>query len=299
MNETIGFIGLGNMGKPMVLNLLESGFGVKVYNRTAARATEVVAAGAQQMRRPSDVVTPGGVVITMVANDQALEDVVYGADGFGETLGTEGIHLSMSTVSPETSRKLSQYHQQRGSHYVASPVFGRPESAAARKLVILSSGCKEAKERVRPIHEALGQRIFDIGENPAGANIVKLNGNFMIAAAMEAMSEAFNLGEKSGIDRQLMADVYSATIFDCPVYHAYGQRIAKRVFEPAGFLLSLGLKDCNLVLEEANLTQTPMPFGHIIHDRLLSSVAKGRQNQDWSAFTRISSEEAGLESPDV
>jgi 3-hydroxyisobutyrate dehydrogenase-like beta-hydroxyacid dehydrogenase len=295
MNEKIGFIGLGNMGRPMVMNLLKSGFKVKVYNRTPGKAKDVVAAGAEQVNRPSDVVTAGGIVITMVANDQALEDVVYGDDGFGEKLGPRGIHLSMSTVSPETSRKLAAYHQQQGSDYVASPVFGRPEAAAARKLFVLSSGSREAKERVKPLQEALGQRVFDIGEESGSANVIKLGGNFMIMAAMEAMAESFNLAEKNGIDRKLAAEVYASTLFNCTVYKGYGEMIAKKMFEPAGFQLALGLKDCNLVLEEANATKTPMPLASLLHHRLLSSVAKGRENQDWSALTRIASEEAGLE----
>ncbi|CAM3853691.1 NAD(P)-dependent oxidoreductase [Alicyclobacillus pomorum] len=295
MNEEIGFIGLGKMGQPMVMNLLKAGFTVKVYNRTPDKAKDVVAAGAQQVYRPSDVVKTGGIVITMVANDEALESVVHGDDGFGEKLGPGGIHLSMSTVSPETSRKLAAYHYQHGSHYVASPVFGRPEAAVAQKLFVLSSGPSEAKERVKPVQEALGQRVFDIGEDPSSANVIKLGGNFMIMAAMEAMAESFNLAEKNGIDRNLAAKVYASTLFNCTVYQGYGQMIAKKVFEPAGFQLALGLKDCNLVLEEANATKTPMPLASLLHDRLLSSVAKGRENQDWSALTMIASEEAGLE----
>lgn len=295
MAKEIGFIGLGNMGQPMVMNLLKAGFKVKVYNRTPEKAKDVVAAGAEQVNHLADVVTPGGIVLTMVSNDQALEDVVLGDGGFGNKLGEGGIHLSMSTVSPETSRKLASYHQKQGSYYVASPVFGRPEAAAAQKLFVLSSGPSEPKERVKPLQEAVGQRVFDLGDEPGNANVIKLGGNFMIMAAMEAMAESFNLAEKNGIDRQLAAEVYASTIFNCTVYNGYGQMIAKRMFEPAGFQLALGLKDCNLVLQEANATKTPMPLASLLHDSLLASVAKGRENQDWSALTRIVSENAGLE----
>lgn len=295
MAKEIGFIGLGNMGQPMVMNLLKAGFKVKVYNRTPEKAKDVVAAGAEQVNHLADVVTPGGIVLTMVSNDQALEDVVLGDGGFGNKLGEGGIHLSMSTVSPETSRKLASYHQKQGSYYVASPVFGRPEAAAAQKLFVLSSGPSEPKERVKPLQEAVGQRVFDLGDEPGNANVIKLGGNFMIMAAMEAMAESFNLAEKNGIDRQLAAEVYASTIFNCTVYDGYGQMIAKRMFEPAGFQLALGLKDCNLVLQEANATKTPMPLASLLHDSLLASVAKGRENQDWSALTRIVSENAGLE----
>ncbi|WP_251554655.1 NAD(P)-dependent oxidoreductase [Neobacillus muris] len=295
MGMEVGFIGLGNMGQPMVMNLLKAGYQVKVYNRTPSKAKAAADAGAIQVERPSDAISEGGIVITMVANDQALEDVVMGPEGFGEKLGQGGIHLSMSTVSPETSRKLASFHQQHGSDYVASPVFGRPEAAAAQKLNILSSGSKESKEKVKPLQEALGQRVFDLGEEPGNANIIKLGGNFMIMAAMEAMAESFNLAEKNGIDRELAAEVYASTLFNCTVYQGYGQLIAKKMFEPAGFQLALGLKDCNLVLTEANAAKNPMPLADLVHSRLLASVAKGRENQDWAALARISMEEAGLE----
>ncbi|MEH7098447.1 NAD(P)-dependent oxidoreductase [Neobacillus vireti] len=293
--KEVGFIGLGNMGQPMVLNLLKAGYKVKVYNRTASKASEVVAAGAEQVNHPCDVTTSDGIVVTMVANDQVLEELVYGQDGIGDRLGSDGIHLSMSTVSPETSRKLAHYHQEKGSFYIASPVFGRPEAAAAQKLWILSSGNHAAKERVKPILEALGQRVFDLGEEPGNANVIKLGGNFMIMAAMEAMAEAFNLAEKNGMDREAVAEVYSSTLFNCTVYNGYGSMIAKKMFEPAGFQLALGLKDCNLVLEEAKNTKTPMPLANLVHNRLLSSTAKGRGNLDWSALTKLANEEAGLE----
>jgi 3-hydroxyisobutyrate dehydrogenase-like beta-hydroxyacid dehydrogenase len=295
VTQEIGFIGLGNMGQPMVMNLLKAGFKVKVYNRTPNKAKDVLSAGAQQVNLPKDVVTPGGIVITMVANDQALEELVFGTNGFGDKLGVGGIHLSMSTVAPETSRKLAAYHQEAGSYYVASPVFGRPDAAAAQKLNVLSSGPIEAKERVKPLQEALGQRVFDLGQEPGNANVIKLGGNFMIMAAMEAMAESFNLAEKNGIDRQLAAEVYSSTLFNCTVYQGYGQMIAKKEFEPAGFQLKLGLKDCNLVLGEANATQTPMVMASLLQSRLLASVAKNRGNHDWSALARIALEEAGLE----
>lgn len=295
MEKTVGFIGLGNMGAPMVMSLLKAGYHVKVFNRTPEKAKGVVAAGAEQVDQLADAAVPGGIVITMVSNDQALEEVTMGENGFGHKLGAGGVHLSMSTVSPETSRKLAEFHGGFNSQYVASPVFGRPDAAAAQKLFVLSSGSAEAKERVKPVQEAMGQRVFDIGEEPGHANVIKLGGNFMIMAAMEAMAESFNLAEKNGIDRQTAAEVYASTLFNCTVYNGYGDMIASRKFEPAGFQLELGLKDCNLVLEEAEAKQAPMPFASLLHDSLLASVAKGRGKQDWAALTRIASENAGLE----
>src|SRR6266481_1445367 len=227
MSEQIGFIGLGNMGQPMTRNLLNAGFALRVYNRNASKAEPLVAQGAQQVFKPSDVVEPGDIVITMVANDSALESVVLGEDGFLERLGPNGIHLSMSTVSPATARKLADLHAKHGSIYLAAPVFGRPEAAAARKLWICLSGPQLARERVQPVLKALGQGIFDFGEDPGAANIVKLCGNFLILSAMEAMAEALTLAEKSGMDRSAVSDMLTHTLFSAPIYQIYGKMIAE------------------------------------------------------------------------
>lgn len=294
MDKEIGFVGLGNMGRPMAANLIKAGFKLKVYNRTPAKAEELVAAGAQLVDSAAETVSAGGIVITMVANDQALEEVVWGPGGFGDKLGPNGVHLSMSTVAPETTRRMAAQHKDRGSYYVASPVFGRPEAAAAQKLFVLSAGTEAARQRVRPLQDAMGQRVFDLGKEPAAANVIKVGGNFMIMAAMEAMAEAFTLAEKAGIERQVAADIYASTLFACTVYQGYGKLIANQTYEPAGFRLALGYKDCGLVLNEAGLTRTPMPLASLLRDRLLASIAKGRENQDWAALARLVSEEAGL-----
>ncbi len=294
MSEHIGFIGLGNMGRPMASNLLQAGFALRVYNRNPSKAEPLVAQGAQRVSKPSEVVEPGGIVVTMVANDNALESVVTGEEGFLERLGQNGIHLSMSTVSPATARKLADLHAKHGSTYLAAPVFGRPEAAAARKLFICLSGVQAGKERVQPLLQALGQGVYDFGEDPGAANVVKLTGNFLIAAAMEAMAEAFTLAEKNGIERTKIIDMLGQTTFACPIYQNYGRTIAEERYTPAGFLLSLGLKDVNLVLQTAESAQMPMPFASLLHDRFMASVAKGRGEMDWSALALGVSEDAGL-----
>ena len=294
MSERIGFIGLGNMGRPMASNLLQAGFALRVYNRNPSKAEPLVAQGAQRVSKPGEVVEPGGIVVTMVANDNALESVVTGEEGFLERLGQNGIHLSMSTVSPATARKLANLHAKHGSTYLAAPVFGRPEAAAARKLFICLSGAQADKERVQPLLQALGQGVYDFGEDPGAANVVKLTGNFLIAAAMEAMAEAFTLAEKNGIERTKIIDMLGQTAFACPIYQNYGRTIAEERYTPAGFLLSLGLKDVNLVLQTAESAQMPMPFASLLHDRFMASVAKGRGEMDWSALALGVSEDAGL-----
>ncbi len=295
MSERIGFIGLGNMGQPMARNLLKAGFELRVYNRNPRRAEPLVALGAQQVFHPSEVVEPGGIVVTMVANDDALENVVLGEDGFLERLGANGIHLAMSTISPATARKLANLHAKHGSMYVAASVFGRPEAAAAQQLWICVSGARAAKERVHPVLKALGQGISDFGEEPGAANVVKLTGNFLVAAALEAMAEALTLAEKNGLDRSQVIEMFGQTSFACPIYQNYGKVIAQKRFTPAGFYLSLGLKDVSLVLQTANEVKMPMPFASFLHDRLLASVAKGRADMDWSALALGVSEDAGIQ----
>jgi 3-hydroxyisobutyrate dehydrogenase-like beta-hydroxyacid dehydrogenase len=232
-----------------------------------------------------------------VANDQALEEIVM-SQGFLERLGPGGIHLSMSTVSPETSRKLAQIHSQHGNYYLAAPVFGRPEAAASQKLWICLSGPNIAKERVQPVLKALGQGIFDFGKDPGAANIVKLCGNFLILSTMEAMAEALTLAEKNGLDRSAVNDMLTHTLFSAPIYQTYGKIIAEKRHTPAGFRLTLGLKDNNLVGDTAEHSIMPMPLQSLLHDRLLAAIAKGRGDMDWSAVSLEVLEDAGLGIPE-
>ncbi len=292
--DSIGFIGLGKMGSAMAGNLLKAGFQLHVYNRTAEKAAALVAQGAKLAHEPGDAVQRGGIVITMLANDRALEEVVDSDRGFLERLGPEGIHLSMSTVSPWLARRLAEQHRRYGVEYVAAPVFGRPEAAAARKLWICTSGPEAAKERVRPILDSIGQGIFDFGEEPGAANVVKLAGNFLLVAVIEALAEALTLGEKNRIDPAKLAAMFGETLFACPAYRVYGDAIARRCYEPAGFTVSLGLKDVNLILQTAAASTMPMPLASLLHDRFLSAMARGRGDLDWAAVALNVTEEAGV-----
>lgn len=294
MSEQIGFIGLGNMGHAMAMNLHRAGYQLRVYNRDASKARQFIEAGAHQATKPAEVIEPGSIVITMVANDEALEQVTLGEGGLLERLAPGGIHISMSTVSPDIARQMTELHQQRGCHYIAAPVFGRPEAAAAKKLWICVAGTPEAKQRIQPVLLSMGQQVFDFGEEPEKANIVKVGGNFLIASAMEAIGETLTMAEKHGIDRSQLIDMYSQTMFACPIYQNYGKMIAERRFTPVGFLLQLALKDINLVLDSAEQAQTPMPLASLLHDRLLRGVALGRGESDWVEMTRMISEDAGL-----
>jgi 3-hydroxyisobutyrate dehydrogenase-like beta-hydroxyacid dehydrogenase len=294
MKERIGFIGLGQMGSAIAGNLLESGFPTTVYNRTRERAESFAGVEVPVALRPADAPGRKGIAVTMVSDDRALEEIVHSED-FLERLAGGGVHVSMSTVSPATSRRLGRLHSERGSSYVAAPVFGRPEAAAARKLWICVSGPAAARERVRPILDAVGQGVFDLGDDPGAANVVKLCGNFLIAAAMEAMGEAFALAQKNGIEPADVARLLGQTLFSCPIYQNYGAAIAEGRFTPAGFRLALGAKDVGLVLETADQFRAPMPTASLLRDRLLSGLARGRGDMDWSALALGIREDAGIE----
>jgi 3-hydroxyisobutyrate dehydrogenase-like beta-hydroxyacid dehydrogenase len=292
--EAIGVVGLGAMGSGIARSLLRAGFRVRVYNRTASAADPLVAEGAERAGSPAEAVEPGGCVVTMVANDAALEAVVAGPGGFLERLGS-GAHVSMSTISVELARSLAARHEAAGSDWIAAPVFGRPEAAAAAKLWVLQSGTASAKARVRPVLEAVGQGIFDIGEAPDGATAGKIAGNFLIASAMEAMSEAFALLEKRGVDARIFHDMMSRTLFAAPIYQNYGRFMLDRAFSPPGFKLPLGAKDVGLALAAGAESHVPLPLASLLRDRFLASMAQGRSDLDWSSIALNAREDAGLE----
>lgn len=294
MTERIGFIGLGRMGQAMASNLIAAGYALSVYNRTPSKAAALVARGARLADHPSQTAEPGGVVITMLADDQALESVVFGEKGFLERLAPNGIHVSMSTISPALARRLAEHHREHQVSYLAAPVFGRPEAAAERKLWICVSGPGAAKQRVHPVLTTMGQGMFDFGEEPGAAHVVKLTGNFLLASVMEALAEALTLGEKNEIDRTALADLFSKTLFACPAYRVYGEAIAQGRYQPPGFTVSLGLRDLNLVLDTAAMSTMPMPLASLLHDRFLATIAKGRGNLDWAAVALGVAEDAGL-----
>jgi 3-hydroxyisobutyrate dehydrogenase-like beta-hydroxyacid dehydrogenase len=294
MPETFGFIGLGQMGEPIAANLLAAGYALRVYNRTQSKAAPLVAKGATAVANPEEVAVPGGIVFTMLADDKAVEEVCLAENSFVTRLGSGGVHVSMSTISPATARRLAEGHGKHNVAYVGSPVFGRPDAAAARKLAVCVSGKLSAKKRIEPIYPAISSSHFDFGDDPGSANIVKLCGNFLVASAIEGLSEALTLAEKNGIKRSDVADMLGKTIFACPVYQNYGKQIAELKFEPAGFRLTLGLKDVDLALQTASASATPMPIASLLHDRYVSAVAKGRADMDWSAVALGAREDAGL-----
>jgi hypothetical protein len=293
MSSSIGFIGLGAMGFPMAQNLLTEQPGLKIWNRTIHKAETLIHLGAEPAGSPADVATPGGIVISMVSDDQALLDVSLGPRGLVGSLGPGGIHISCSTVAPSTLSILAERHAAHGETLVAAPVFGRPDAAAARKLWILLSGPATATERVAPVLAPLGQGIHQLGEKIEAAAAMKLAGNFMILSAVESIGEAMLMAQRYGVEREGFADFFGRTLFAGPIYQNYGKQIATRRYQPAGFKLPLGLKDMRLVSQAAGAVHVPMPLADLLRNRLLESVAKKREDYDWTALELNIAEAAG------
>ena len=289
----IGFIGLGAMGSGMAPNLLHAGHSIAVYNRTPDKAATLIGEGALLARTPADACRGRAVVITMLANDQAVEDVVFGDSGILDALAAGATHVSCSTISTALARRLNAAHSQRGQRYVSAPVLGRPEAAAARQLVVVAAGEPEAIALCRQIFEALGRQTLIAGTDPSQANAVKLCVNFMIAVLIESFGEAFATVRKSGVDPKLFLEIVNG-LFRSPVYETYGRLIAEERFEPAGFKLELGLKDARLVLQTADENASPMPLASVVRDQFLSALANGQGSLDWSSVAAIAARNAGL-----
>jgi 3-hydroxyisobutyrate dehydrogenase-like beta-hydroxyacid dehydrogenase len=294
MNEVIGFIGIGNMGLPLAENLLKASYRLKVYNRTKSKLAPLLKLGAKAVERPADVIGPGGIVITMVANDEALRAVTVGPDGLLKSLGPESIHLSMSTVSPAISRELAPLHRKVSACYLAATVSGRPEAAAAATLGIYLSGEASAKPRVLPILQKLGRHVSDCGEDPGAANVVKLAANFMLFSVIEAFAEALAFAEKQTLDRTAVMNMLCDNLFDCAVFRNYGRLLAAKEYEPAKFKLELAFKDLRLAMQSSESVEMPMLFADSLHNRMLGLMATGKAHWDVSAIGRGVDEQAGL-----
>jgi 3-hydroxyisobutyrate dehydrogenase-like beta-hydroxyacid dehydrogenase len=293
----VAFIGLGNMGSAMARNVIEAGHTLTVYNRSRAKA-EALGAAVRIAESPAEAVKNCDVATTMLADDAAVEGVVWGEPGMAQTLPGGAVHVGCSTVSTVLARRLAAGHTARGQKYVSAPVFGRPEAAAAKKLLVVAAGEGETLERCSPVFEAIGRQTFVAGREPWQANAVKLCGNFMIASMLESFGEAYATLRKAEVDPHLFLDVMSA-LFGSPVYANYGKLIADEKFEPAGFALRLGFKDVRLAIETARECASPMPVASLVHDRLLEAIALGMGEIDWSGVARVSAIHAGLESSEL
>ena len=289
----VGFIGLGRMGTAMAANILEAGHRLTVYNRTPGKDKELIAKGARAAAEVAQACR-GEVVITMLADDKAVEAIVQSERGMLANLPKGAIHVSSSTISTALSERLTADHAAAGQHFVAAPVFGRPEAAAAAKLFVVAAGAKDAVERAMPLFEAIGQKTFVLSETPRAANLVKLSGNFLIASVIESLGEAMALVAKGGVDKRQYLDLLTSTVFGAPAYKTYGALIAEEKFEPAGFAAPLGQKDIRLVLAAAEELRVPLPLASLLRDRLLTLLAQGGEALDWSAIGGLAAKDAGI-----
>jgi 3-hydroxyisobutyrate dehydrogenase-like beta-hydroxyacid dehydrogenase len=290
----VGFIGLGNMGSGMARNLIRAGHTLTVYNRTRSRAEELKPLGAKIAETPSEVASDAEALITMLADDHAVEEVIFAPGITIQSLPAGAVHVSMSTISVALSRRLAAAHLEKRQHYVAAPVFGRPEAAAAAKLFIVAAGPAEQIERCRPLFDAMGQKSFLAGEEAPAANVIKITGNFMITTVIESLAESFALVRKYGLDPNTFLEVLTGSLFPAPVYRNYGGMIAADKFEPAGFKLPLGFKDNRLLLAAAEEVAVPMPMASLVHDQFVAALAQGLGEADWTAIARVSYRNAGL-----
>jgi 3-hydroxyisobutyrate dehydrogenase-like beta-hydroxyacid dehydrogenase len=280
----IGFIGLGNLGTPIAENILQKQKELFVYNRTASKAKSLADKGAIVCESVKELAAVCNVVLSIVSDDTALREITEGNDGLAKNSTKDAVHVSMSTILPATATRLAEIHKKYNNHYVSAPVMGRPEAARLRKLNFLVSGEKSQIEMVKPLLvDAGGTGIWEFGNEIATANVAKLCTNFLIASAIESMAEGINLAAKSGVDATTWLNMLTDTIFTSSVYMNYGKMLLDEAFQPAGFSLRLGLKDANLILQQANEVSAEMPVAKLMQQRLKESVDKGLGEHDWTA----------------
>jgi 3-hydroxyisobutyrate dehydrogenase-like beta-hydroxyacid dehydrogenase len=290
----LGFVGLGKMGKGMAESLLTAGHELAVYNRTRGRAEPLRQRGARVAATPREAAHDAEAVITMLADDAAVEMVTFGHEGVLSGLAPGAVHVSCSTISVALSERLAAAHAAGRQGYVAAPVFGRPEAAAARQLWVVAAGPRGDIDWCAPALEALGRGVIRLGESAKAANVVKLAGNLLIASMSEALGEAFALTRKAGVEPGAFFDVLVAVFARSPGFERYARLVAEGSYEPAGFEARLGLKDLRLTLAAGDASGVPMPLASVVHDSLLAAVAQGNGELDWSVIARLAAERAGL-----
>jgi 3-hydroxyisobutyrate dehydrogenase-like beta-hydroxyacid dehydrogenase len=293
----IGFVGLGHMGTAMAVNLAAAGYKVTAYVRRPGQTKRLAALGLKPATDFTEQFEQD-VVITMVPDDNAVRDVVLGRrdlgiKGLASGLKRGAIHLSMSTISSSTASSLAREHVSHGQGYVAAPVFGNPDAATARQLFIVAAGAAADVERCRPVFDILGQKTFVIGADPGHANLIKLLGNMMTATTLEMLGEVVAVALKRGLDPKPFIDIMTSTMFGGRVHKIYGDKIVNRSYAP-GFVMPLVLKDVRLALTEAESAGAPMPSVNVVRDRLITGIARGYAELDWSALGLVAAEEAGL-----
>jgi 3-hydroxyisobutyrate dehydrogenase-like beta-hydroxyacid dehydrogenase len=291
----VGFVGTGRMGSAIAGRVLAGGNELVVYNRTREKTAELAGAGASVAASVAAACAERDVVMTMLADDAALEEVALGSGGLRDTLAAGAIHIVMGTHGVATVRALAAAHAQAGQVLVAAPVLGRPDAAAAGRLGIVVAGPPEAVEFCRPLFEAIGRRTFDAGPAPESATAVKLANNFLLGCAIEVMGEAFSLTSSYDVAPSVLYDVMVDGLFSAPAYEIYGRIMVEQSYDNVGFTADLGLKDANLILAAGDVARIPLPSASVWRDRLLGAIAHGDGARDWAVVAREQARAAGLE----
>jgi 3-hydroxyisobutyrate dehydrogenase-like beta-hydroxyacid dehydrogenase len=294
-SKTVAVVGLGRMGQQMAARLAANGFSLRVWNRTPGRADGL--AKARVCASPEEAAAGASIVLTSLADDAAVREVVLGAHGVLAGLGAEAVHLGTSTISVRLARELAAAHAAAGRTFMATPVLGRPDAAGRGELWILTGGDPAALARAQPVLTVLGRGQVPLGDAPQ-AMLGKLLANFMIAGTLELIAEATTLGEKGGIAPAALVGMLTDTLFGSPIVKGYGPRLAAGQYLPAGFTVPLGLKDAELALEAARELRAPLPAAAIVRDHLIGAMARGRESWDWSALATAVREAAGLAAGD-
>ena len=287
---SVACIGLGRMGSGIAANIQKRGFPLTVYNRSPEKTKPFVSAGAAAARTPREAAAAADIVVTNLMDDASVLDTVTGENGIWAGIRPGAIHVGTTTISPNLSARLGEMHAAHGSHYIAGPVAGRPDAAAAGKLITFLAGKPEPLERARPVISAYADRVIPMGENPAAANSMKLVGNFMVASLVELIGQVYVFAEKRGVDPAIITGMFKQFM---PATSDYVDRISTRNFENAGFTLDAGLKDVMLILDAAAEVYAPLPYAGIVRDKCLAAQARGMSQLDWSAITEISRLNAG------
>jgi 3-hydroxyisobutyrate dehydrogenase-like beta-hydroxyacid dehydrogenase len=279
----ITFIGLGSMGLPMATNIIKAGFPVHAYNRSLSKAKPLETLGAKVFGNVEEAVHESDIVVTMLSDDDAVQEICTKLIG---AMKQGSVHISMSTIGPATASQLAETFRANELHYLSAPVLGRPPAAEAKLLYILTSGDESAKEKAHPVLEAISQRIFDYGVNPAAANTVKLMMNYMIFVVTQMLSEVMLMAEKSGIDKHLLLDTMLSTIFGAPVIKIYGGLVVQEQDNPNGFKTSLASKDLRLAQEAAAMYNTSLPLGETIQKHFKEIIANQGGDKDVSLLIK-------------
>jgi len=282
------------MGEGIAERVLGAGHVVTVYNRTAAKADTLRGKGATVALSPAKAARDADVVLTMLADDAAVEQIVFEPDGILGAMRAGAVHVSSSTISVALAQRMAAAHRERGSRYVSAPVMGRPDAAAAGKLFVIAAGAEDAVQTVQPVFDVIGQRTYHMGTEPSVANLVKLSNNFLLASIIEASAEAFALVRKGGVDPLKYREMLTTSFLNVPIYHTYSDLVAREGDETVGFAAPLGLKDVRLALAAGDTLRVPMPFASTVRDAFITALARGYEHRDWSVLGRIAAENAGL-----